>query len=44
MQYRKMKKFIQINLVDYVKRVVLQDKLVQRYFFEEQEYPLTDSI
>ena len=39
-----MKKFIQINLVDHVKRGVLQDKLVQRYFLEEQGYPLTDDI
>ena len=39
-----MKKFIQINLVDHVKRDVLQDKLVQRYFLEEQGYPLTDDI
>ena len=44
MPYRKMKKFIQINLVDHVKRGVLQDKLVQRYFLEEQGYPLTDDI
>ncbi len=44
MPYRKMKKFIQINLVDHVKRDVLQDKLVQRYFLEEQGYPLTDDI
>ena len=44
MPYPKMKKFIQINLVDYVKRGVLQDKLVQRYFLEEQGYPLTDDI
>ena len=39
-----MKKFIQINLVDHVKKGVLQDKLVQRYFLEEQGYPLTDDI
>ena len=39
-----MKKFIQINLVDHVKRGVLPDKLVQRYFLEEQGYPLTDDI
>ena len=44
MPYRKMKKFIQINLVDQVKRGVLQDKLVQRYFLDEQGYPLTDDI
>ena len=44
MPYRKMKKFIQINLVDHVKRGVLPDKLVQRYFLEEQGYPLTDDI
>ena len=44
MPYRKMKKFIQINLVDHVKKGVLQDKLVQRYFLEEQGYPLTDDI
>ena len=44
MPYRKMKKFIQINLVDHVKRGILQDKLVQRYFLEEQGYPLTDDI
>ena len=35
MPYHKMKKFIQINLVDHVKKGVLQDKLVQRYFLEE---------
>ena len=39
-----MKKFIQINLVDHVKKGVLKDKLVQRYFLEEQGYPLTDDI
>ena len=39
-----MKKFIQINLVDHVKKGVLQDKLIQRYFLEEQGYPLTDDI
>ena len=44
MPYHKMKKFIQINLVDHVKKGVLQDKLVQRYFLEEQGYPLTDDI
>ena len=44
MPYRKMKKFVQINLVDHVKRGVLQDKLFQRYFLEEQGYPLTDDI
>ena len=44
MPYRKMKKFIQINLVDHVSKGVLQEKLVQRYFLEEQGYPLTDDI
>ncbi len=44
MPYHKMKKFIQINLVDHVKKGVLQDKLMQRYFLEEQGYPLTDDI
>ena len=44
MPYHRMKKFIQINLVDHVKKGVLQDKLVQRYFLEEQGYPLTDDI
>ena len=44
MPYHRMKKFIQINLVDHVKKSVLQDKLVQRYFLEEQGYPLTDDI
>ena len=39
-----MKKFVQTNLVDHVKKGVLQDKLVQRYFLEEQGYPLTDDI
>ena len=28
----------------HVKKGVLQDKLVQRYFLEEQGYPLTDDI
>ena len=44
MPYRKMKKFIQINLVDHVSKGVLQEKLIQRYFLEEQGYPLTDDI
>ncbi len=44
MPYHKMKKFIRINLVDHVKKGVLQDKLVQRYFLEEQGYPLIDDI
>ena len=44
MPYRKMKKFIQINLVDHVRSGVLEDKVIQRYFLEDQGYPLTDDI
>ena len=31
-------------MVDHVKKGVLQDKTFQRYFLEEQGYPLTDDI
>ena len=44
MPYRKMKKFVQINLVDHVRSGVLEDKVIQRYFLEDQGYPLTDDI